>query len=91
MEKMLQLQMKSYSAKNMNEAMLMEVKSYLKCEMKERPSDIEKLDIVKIYPPAKEDWNVLHVEFGNEYQVDKLFGYTKWMVGDNRMVRWYPK
>ena len=89
--RMLQLQIQSYGAKTMDEAMLMEIKSYLKCEMKVRPSDIDKLDIVKIFPPAKEDWNVLYVEFGSEYQVDKLFSYTKRMVGDNRIVRWYPK
>ena len=70
----------------------MEIKSYLKCEMKVKPSDIEKLDIVRIFPPAKENWNVLYVEFGNEYQVDKLFTYTRGMVKqDHRVVRWYPK
>jgi hypothetical protein len=72
--------------------MLMEIKSYLKCEMKVRPFDIDKLDIVRIFHPAKENWNVLYVEFGNEYQVDKLFSYTRGMVKpDHRLVRWFPK
>ena len=69
----------------------MEIKSYLKCELKIRPSDIEKFDIIKIFHPAKEDWNVLYVEFGSEYQVDQLFSYTKGMKKDHRIVRWYPK
>lgn len=90
--RMLDLQIQSYGARNMEEAMLMEVKSYLKCEMKVQPSVIEKLDIVRIFHPAKENWNVLYVEFGNEYQVDKLFSYTRGMVKqDHRVVRWYPR
>ena len=85
------LQIRSYGAKSLEEAMLMEIKSYLKCELKIRPSDIEKLDIVKIFHPAKQDWNVLYVELGSEDQVDQLFSYTKGMKKDHRMVRWYPK
>jgi hypothetical protein len=90
--RMLELQIQSYGARNQDEAMLMEIKSYLKCEMKVEPSEIEKLDIVRIFHPAKDNWNVLYVEFGNEYQVDKLFSYTRRMVKrDHRVVRWYPK
>ena len=90
--RMLDLQIQSYGARNMEEAMLMEIKSYLKCEMKVKPSEIEKLDIVRIFHPAKENWNVLHVEFGSEYQVDKLFSYTRGMVKqDHMVVRWYPR
>ena len=91
--KMLELQTRCYGAKNKEEAMLMEIKSYIKCEMKVLPSEIEKLEIVRIFPPAhKEDWDTLYVEFGSEYEVDKLFGYTKVMVkDDHRLVRWYPK
>ena len=51
--RMLDIQVKSYGAKNMEEAMLLEVKSYLKCEMKVKPTELEKLDIVRIFPPAK--------------------------------------
>ena len=58
--RMLELQMQSYGARNIEEAKLMEVKSYLKCEMKLRSADIQKLNIVNIFPPAKEKWNVLY-------------------------------
>ena len=89
---MLDLQIQSFWAKNMEEAMLMEVKSYLKCEMKVNPSEIEKLDIVRICHTAEENWNVLYVEFGSEYEVDKIFSYTRGMVKqDHRVVRWYPR
>ena len=89
---MLDLQIQSFWAKNMEEAMLMEVKSYLKVEMKVNPSEIEKLDIVRIFHTAKENWNVLYVEFGSECEVDKIFSYTRGMVKqDHRIVRWYPR
>ena len=90
--RMLELQIQSFGAKDQEEAMLMEIKSYLKCEMKVKPSDINNLDIVKIFPPAKDNWNVLYVEFGSEYQVDRLMAYTREIVKqDHRVVRWYPK
>ena len=65
--RMLDIQVKSYGAKNMEEAMLLEVKSYLKCEMKVKPTELEKLDIVRIFPPAKESWDTLYAEFRKEY------------------------
>ena len=56
------------------------------------PSDIEKLNITRIFPPAKQDWNVLYVEFGNEFDVDTIFSYTKNMVNkDHRVIHWIPK
>ena len=70
----------------------MEIKNYLKCEMKMKPSDIEKLGIVKVFPPAKDNWNVLYVEFASDYQVDMVMSHTRFMVKqDHRVVRWYPR
>ena len=60
--------------------------------MRVRPSEINRLDIVRIFHPAKDNWNVLYVEFASEHQVDQLFSYTRGMVKqDHRMVRWFPK
>ena len=90
--RMLELQMQSFGAKTMEEAKLMEIQSYLKCEMKVQPSEIEKLKIVRIFYPAKEDKNTLYVEFESEFEVHKLFRYTKVMVkSDHRLVHWFPK
>ena len=90
--RMIDLQIKGYGARSQEEAMLMEIKSYLICEMKVKPSYVNQLDIVKIFPPVKENWNVLYVEFGNEYQVDKLMTHTRSMVKkDHRVLRWFPK
>ena len=90
--RMLDIQMNSYGAKDLQEAMLLEVKSYLKCELKIPPSSIEKLDFVRIFPPAKQDWKVLYVEFGNDQQVETIFSYTKNILKkDHRVLRWIPK
>jgi hypothetical protein len=90
--RMLELQIQSYGAKDLEEAKRMEIESYLKCEMKMKPSDIQKLEMVRIFSPAKEDWNVLYVEFGSDYQVDMVFSHTRNMVKqDHRVVRWYPR
>ena len=51
--RMIELQKVAYGAKDTEEAMIMEIKSYLKCEMKVRPHDIEKLEIVRIFPPSQ--------------------------------------
>ena len=90
--RMLEIQMQSYGAKDLEEAMKMEVKSYLKCEMKMLPSEIDKLSFVRIFPPAKEDWNVLYVEFESEKEVDLIFNHTSSMMkSDHRVMRWIPR
>ena len=84
--------MESCGAKDLDEAMLMEVKSYLKCEMKMLPSLIEKLNIIRIFSTARPDWNVLYVKFGSDYAVDTIFSFTKNMdKKDYRVIRWIPK
>ena len=90
--RMLEIQMENYGAKDLEETKLIEVKSYLKCEMRMLPSDIEKLNITRIFPPAKPDWNVLYVEFGSEIEADTIFRYTRNMVKkDHRVINWIPK
>ena len=90
--RMLKLQMECYGAKDVGEAMLMEIKSYLKSEMKVPPSEIEKLDIIRIFPPARDDWNVLYVEFGSDHEVDNIFSYTRRIVNnENKLTHWIPK
>ena len=89
---MLDIQMRSYGAKNKEEAMLMEVKNYLKCELKVRPSVIEQLDIVKIFHPARDDWKTLYVELGSESEVNSLYNYTKNIKKeDHRVFPYIPK
>ena len=72
--------------------MLMEVKNYLKCDMQVKPSVIEQLDIVKVFQPAKDDWNTLYVELGHKLEVDLLYTYTKKITRqDHRVFSYIPK
>ena len=89
---MLEIQIESYGAKDIEEAKLMEVKLYLKCELKMLPSEIKKLNIVKIFPSTAENWNILYVEFGSEEEVETIFSHTRNMVRrDHRVMPWVPR
>ena len=90
--RMIELQIESYGAKDQDEAMCMEVKSFLKCDLKMYPSEIQKLEIVKISTLSdRDDWSTLWVEFGSEYQVDKVFQHTRYMTKkDHRVLHWFP-
>ena len=90
--RMLDMQMVNYGAKDIEEAKLMEIKSYLKCELKLPPSEINKLNIKRIFPPAKQDWKVLYVEFSCSTEVDIILSHTKNMnKQDHRVTQWIPK
>jgi hypothetical protein len=90
--RMLEIQMQSYGAKDIQEAMHMEVKNYLKCVMKVKPLVIEQLDIVKVFHPAKDDWNTLYLELGHELEVDLLYTHTKNITKkDHRVFPYIPK
>ena len=70
----------------------MEVKNHLKCVMKVKPSVIEQLDIVKVFHPAKDDWNTLYLELGHELEVDLLYTHTKNIIKkDHRVFPYIPK
>jgi predicted DNA-binding protein (MmcQ/YjbR family) len=90
--RMLEIQMQSYGAKDIQEAMQMEVKNYLKCEMKVKPSVIDQLDIVKVFHLAKDDWNTLYLELGHELEVDLLYTHTKNITKQyHRVFPYIPK
>ena len=90
--KMLKIQMEGFGAKDLQEAVLMEIKLYLKCEMEMPPSEIEKLEIIRIFPPARDDWNVLYVEFGSDHDVNNIFSYTRRIVNmENKITHWIPR
>ena len=91
--RMLAMQMDSFGAQTQEQAMHMEIKSYLKCELKMLPSEVQKLDILDISPPpGRQERDTLYVKFGSEYQVDKEFQHTKYMKElDHRVVHWFPQ
>ena len=90
--RMIDIQIKSYGARDLEEAKIMEIKSYLKCEMKILSSIIDQLNIVRIFPPAKENWNVLYVEFSSDKEVDIVFNHTRAITkNDHKVIRYTPK
>ena len=90
--RMLDIQIQSYGAQNKQEAMLFEVKNYLKCVMKILPSEIEMLDIVKVFHPAKDDWNTMYVELGSDKEVDTVYSHTRRINRqDHRVFPYIPK
>ena len=63
------------------------VKSFLKYEMKMKEEDIEQLKIVKIFPPAKEEWNTVYVELESTEMVNFLMSFTQYMRRDKKEDR----
>ena len=73
--------------KRWEEAMDETVKSFLKYEMKMKKEDIEELKIVKIFPPAKPEWNILYVELESKEMVNFMMGFTQYMRRDVKKDR----
>ena len=54
----------------------------LKYEMKMKEEDIEQLKITRIFPPAKDEWNILYVEFESIEMVNFLMSFAQYMRRD---------
>ena len=73
------------------------VKLFLKYDMKMKDEDIAELDMVKIFHPAKDDWNVLYVELGSSEQAQFAYSFTKHMksgiTGESRteVIKYIPR
>ena len=61
------------------EALSTAVKLFLEKEMRIGKEEYNNLEIVKIFPPAKDDWNVLYVEFKTRKQASLVYTYTQYM------------
>ena len=61
------------------EAMHTAAKMFLEKEMRIGREEFNSLEIVKIFPPAKDDWNVLYVEFRTRKQASLVYTYTQYM------------
>ena len=60
-------------------AMKTAVKMYLNSEMRIKGEDYDKLNIVDIFPPTKEDWKVLYVKLESQEQAQSLYTFTQYM------------
>ena len=78
-------------------AKLAAVKLFFKDEMRMKEENMEALTIVKIFPPAKEDWNTLYVELASSEMVQYALSFTSYMrrgtVGEDRVevVSYIPR
>ena len=60
------------------------VKEFLKYEMKMNKDDISELKVVMIYPPAKDDWNILYVEYENVEMVSFIMSFAQYLRRDQK-------
>ena len=65
-------------------AMNQTVKQFLKYEMKMKQEDMDSLEIVKIFPPAKDNWNTLYVELDSLDMVNFVMSFTQYMRGGDQ-------
>ena len=78
----------SYTMENKNEdelwkaALEKAVEMFLDKEMRIRGDDLAKINVVKIFPPARDEWNVLYVELDSKREVDFIYTFTQYMRRD---------
>ena len=78
-------------------ARLQAVTDFFKYEMRMKSEDMEELAIVKIFPPAKEEWNTLYVELRTWEMARFALSFTTYMrrgtVGEDRVevVKYVPR
>ena len=78
-------------ARDDSEALLFAVREYTKHEMKVPSAVFETLKIKHIFPPAREPWNILYIEFASESSVHTLYSFTRNMQSCQRLVPYIPK
>ena len=70
---------------------------FLKHEMSMKKEDIEQLNIFKIFPPAKDEWNTLYVELATWEMAEFTRSFTTFMrcgtTGEDRVevVKYIPR
>ena len=70
-------------------AMKLLVVEYLNMEMKNSITDITK--IVRVFPPAKPNWNTLYAEFDTRLTTRTVFSFTRFMRNkDQRVTNYIP-
>ena len=70
---------------------------FLKAEMKMKEDDLKELEIVKIFAPAREEWNTLYVELASYEQASFLLTFTAFLrrgtTGEDRLevIKYIPR
>ena len=73
-------------AKDEDEAKMFAVKEFLRCEMKIKDHVFNEMKIEKIFPPAKESWDKLYVQFSSSLSVNTIYRYAKYSGRDQYLV-----
>ena len=59
--------------------------------MKIQDDVFNEIKIEKIFPPAKDTWDKLYVEFSNQASVNIIYSYARCLRKDQRLVTYIPK
>ena len=78
-------------AQNQDQAYMAGLKEFFKQEMRMDQEVFDKLGIRTIFPPAKDNWETLYVQFESEIAVNTIFSYAKNLKKNQRLVRYIPK
>lgn len=66
------------------------IKEYFKQEMRIGEEVFNSLNIRKVFPPARENWDTLYVECESETDINIIFKYAKNLKKNQRLVRYIP-
>ena len=71
-------------------AMKLLVLEYLKFEMKN--TDTQLVNIVRVFPPNKSDWNTLYAEFDTRTTTRNVYGFTRFLRdGRQKLTKYIPQ
>ena len=78
-------------AKSEEEEKVLATKEYLQLEMKLSKETIDRMEIERIFSPAKENPQYLYVTFKHVASVAKIFERTRTMRKESRIITYIPK
>ena len=84
-------QVRLYGARDEKEARWLAAKEFLKCEMAVCEELFDSMEIEKIFPPAKEEWDMLYLRFTSESSVQPLYKHSTHLKNKQRLVPYMPK
>jgi hypothetical protein len=67
------------------------VKEFSRCEMRVSGEVFYKMKIEKIFPPSKENWNTLYVQFASVSSVQTFYKNSRYLQTNQRLVPYIPK
>ena len=78
-------------ASNMDEARLLAFREFAQFEMRVSSGVFDSLVIEKIFPPAKENWDILYVQFASVTSVETFYKFSRHLRKCQRLVPYITK